>query len=275
MKKLLKAASLCAAALLMVGCFASCTAEEEPGSNAGNSNTGSEPAAANYDLVSDGKLIMGTNAQFPPFEFYENQTIVGVDAEIMGEIAKRLGLELEIKDMEFDSLPASIKAKEIDVIGAGYTADPDREENMDFTDSYYTANQTIIVRADSTAASADDLKGKIIGGQSGTTGLITCAVELTDEANIKAYTNGALAVEDLLNGKLDAVIIDNNPANEYKNIHNIRGEKIKLLENQFDEEHYVFGVQKGNKALADAINSTLAEMKEDGSFQTIIDKYIK
>ncbi len=268
-KNLWKAVALSTAALLMVGSLAACSTDEGASSGA---DSKTDDVQSNYNLVSDGKLIMGTNAEFPPFEYYEGENIVGVDAEIMGEIAKRLGLELEIKNMEFDSLPASIKAKEIDVIGAGYTADPEREENMDFTDEYYTANQTIIVRADSTVASKDDLKGKIIGGQSGTTGLITCAADLTEEANIKPYNNGAMAVTDLLNGNLDAVIIDNNPAKEYKNIH---GDKVKLLENQFEEEHYVFGVQKGNTALREAINTTLAEMQEDGTFQQIIDKYIQ
>ena len=214
---------------------------------------------------------MGTNAEFPPFEFQEGGKVVGVDASIMEAVAEKLGLELEIKDMIFDSLPQALSGKTIDVIAAGYTISSDREASMDFTDTYYTAMQSIIVKSGSSITDKDGLKDKKIGVQSGTTGNI-CAKDLTDPANIIGYDNGSLAVEALLSGNVDAVIIDNNPAKEYKAQ---KGDKVTLIENLFDAEEYAMAVNKGNKSLQDAINTALKEMKADGTFQAIIDKYIK
>lgn len=258
MKRFLKVLAAGTAALLMTASLAAC-----------NNNAGSK-----LGVISEGKLLMGTNAYFPPFEFKENGEVVGVDVDIVKKIAEKLNLTFEVNgDIEFESLPESLKAKEIDLIAAGFTARADREEAMDFSDSYYTALQTIIVRSDSAIASKDDIKDKNlkIGGQTGTTGLSE-AEALTSPGNVKGYNNGAMAVEDLINGNLDAVIIDNNPAKEYKAQHS---DKIKLLEKQFDEELYVIGVPKGNKALLDAVNKALKEMKEDGSLQKILDQYIK
>ncbi|HIZ20380.1 MAG TPA: basic amino acid ABC transporter substrate-binding protein [Firmicutes bacterium] len=256
MNKFIKGIALGAAASLMALSFAAC----------------SDSGAASLNLVSEGKLTMGTNAQFPPFEYYEGSEIVGVDAAIMEAIAEKLGLELEIKDMEFESLSAALSGGNIDVIAAGFTADPDREETMDFTDSYFTAKQTILVRADSDYQTKEDLEDKIIGGQTSTTGLTSCAPELTADENIKGYTNGALAVEDLLNGNLDAVIIDNNPANAYKDQH---GDELRLIEDQFPEEQYVLAVNKGNTALLEAVNGALKELQDDGKFDEIVAQYIK
>ncbi len=137
---------------------------------------------------------------------------------------------------------------------------------MDFTDSYYTARQTVLLRADSPYTSIEEMKGKglKIGAQTGTTGMISAAPELTEEANIVGYNNGSLAVEALLNGNVDAVIIDNNPANEYKDQH---GDAIKLLENQFEDEYYCIAVRKGNSALQEAINQALKELKDEGEFR--------
>lgn len=258
MKRLWKMLAMGTAAVLMVGSLAACSGGSD----------------SELGLISEGKLVMGTNAYFPPFEYKENGEVVGVDVDIVKKIAEKLDLEFEVNgDIEFDSLPESLKARQIDLIAAGFTARADREEAMDFSDSYYTALQTIIVRSDSEYNSIEDLKDKNlrIGGQTGTTGMSE-AEDLTSTENAKGYTNGALAVEDLLNGNLDAVIIDNNPAKEYKAQHE---DEIKLLENQFEEEHYVIGVPKGNKALLDAVNNALQEMKDDGSLQEILDQYIK
>lgn len=254
-KKLLKIVAVISVLSLMVLGLAACGSD----------------AKSEYSLISKGKLVMGTNAAFPPFEYEEGSEVVGVDASIMAVVAEELGVELEIKNMEFDSLPEALTGKQIDVIAAGYTVKPDREDKMDFTDSYYTAKQTIIVKADSTFTSKDNLTDKKIGVQSGTTGSF-CAEELTDASNVVGYTNGSLAVEALLSGSVDAVIIDNNPANEYKTQH---GDKVKLIEDQFDEEQYAIGVSKGNKALVDAINDVLAKMKDDGRLQEIFDQFIK
>jgi len=217
------------------------------------------------------KLVMGTNALFPPFEYLEGTAITGVDADLMAAIAKEMGIKLEISDMEFDSLPTALANGQIDAIAAGFTVKPDREETMDFSTPYYTAAQTIIVLKDSTVAVADDLKDKKIGVQSGTTGQFA-AEGLTATENIKGFGSGMLAVEALKNGQVDAVIIDNNPAKAY-------GEQnpdtIKLIEGQFPDEQYAIAVKKGNTVLLKKINDALAKLKSDGTFDAIISKYVK
>jgi len=216
-------------------------------------------------------LVMGTNSGFLPFEYLDGGAVVGVDAEIMAAIAKEMGIKLTISDMDFDSLPTALANEQIDVIAAGFSVNADREETMDFSTPYYTASQTIIVLKDSSIATADDLKDKIIGVQTGTTGSFDAA-DLTAEDNIKGFGNGMLAVEALKNGQVDAVIIDNNPAKAY-------GEQnpgtLTLIEGQFADEDYAFAVAKGNTVLLNKINDALAKIKADGTFDQIISKYIK
>ena len=217
------------------------------------------------------KLVMGTNAQFPPFEYTEGSTITGIDADLMAAIADELGVELVIEDMEFNSLPAALANGQIDIIAAGFTVNPDREETMDFTSTYYEARQTLIVLSDSGYTSIDDLTDKVIGGQDATTGLLYCATEYTADANIKAFANGMLAVEALLNGSVDGVIIDNNPAKVY-------GEKyagqITLIEDQFDPEDYAMAVKKGNTVLQTRVNEALAAIIADGRFDEICSNHL-
>ncbi len=243
-------------------CFAACGEDvaETPGTNVDTTS---------LNLKTDGVLVMGTNAQFPPFEYIEGGEVVGLDAEMMYEVADRLGLTLEIKDMAFDSLPESLSIGEIDCIAAGLTVNPDREEVMSFTDGYYLASQTVIVKSDSGYAAIADLTDKKIGCQSGTTGQ-WCAEDYTQD--VVPFDNGALAVEALLNGSVDAVIIDNNPANEYKAQ---QGDAITLLEGQFEDETYAVAVNKDNTALCEAINNAIVEMKADGTFDEIVAAYIK
>ena len=217
-------------------------------------------------------LVMGTNAQFPPFEYYEGTDITGIDADIMREIAKELGMELRIDDMEFANLPAALASDKINVIAAGFTVRPDREETMDFSKTYYEARQTLIVLKDSGYTGIEDLTDKVIGGQEATTGLLYCASEYTAEENLKAYPNGMLAVEALLNGSVDAVVIDDNPAKVYGDMH---GDKIVLIENQFDPEDYAFAVKKGNADLLKKINDALDKIKADGRFDEICSKHLK
>lgn len=229
-------------------------------------------SSSQYNLVKDGTLTVGTNAEFPPFEFLTNGEVDGVDAALVKAIAEKLDLKIDIQDMSFESLDSALTSGKIDMIAAGYTIRSDRMEKMDFADPYYTAEQTIIVRSDSGYTSKEDLKDKKIGGQTGTTGLFDSALQLTKEENTKGYSNGAVAVEDLLNGNLDAVIIDNNPAKAYKDQH---GDKLTLLTGQFDQEKYAYAVKKGNSDLQKAINDAMTELKADGTFDTIISQYIK
>lgn len=269
MRTFFKRFSLMATASILALSLSAC------GGNGGHSgSTASQDGASNsgdtadLNLVKDGTLIMGTNAEFPPFESKEGDGFVGIDVELMETIANRLGLEFQIVDMAFESLTESFGA--IDVIAAGFTVDPDREQTCDFTQPYFNASQTVIVTPDSPIATLEDLDGKKIGVQNGTTGY-DAAKEVTDEANITQYNNGSLAVEALVSGKIDAVIIDKNPANAYKDQH---GDKIKLVEGLFEEEEYALAVKKGNKALLDALNETLDEIKADGTFDAIVEKYI-
>lgn len=227
-----------------------------------------KPATGTKDPT---KLVMGTNAAFPPFEFVEGGAVVGVDAEIMAAVAKEMGVELVISDMEFDSLPTALANGQIDLIAAGFTVRPDREETMDFSTPYYTAAQTIIVSSESTIASADDLTDLMIGVQSGTTGYYV-ALDYTAEENIKGFANGMLAVEALKNGQVDAVIIDNNPAKAYGDEN---PDTLVLIEKQFADEQYAIAVAKGNDVLLKNVNDALAKIKADGTFDAIIAKYIK
>ena len=267
MKKYARLLAAMLAVVMMVFCFAACGA---PATEPTDTETPNEPAA-NLNLQTEGVLVKGTNAEFPPFEYEEGGAVVGLDAEMMQEAAKRIGVTLEIKNMAFDSLPEALNAKEIDCIAAGLTVSPDREEVMAFTDGYYTAMQTIIVKKDSDITAADGLTDKKIGCQSGTTGQWT-AEDYTDVANIVPFANGALAVEALINGQVDAVIIDNNPAKEYGTQY---GDQVTLIENQFEAETYAVAVAKDNTALCDAINNAINDMKADGTFDKIVEKYIK
>jgi ABC-type amino acid transport substrate-binding protein len=271
MKKAVKLLALCLTLAMLVCCLGACGSK--PDSSTPDSSDTSGDKTTTVKTVKDGKLVMGTNAYFPPFEMIENGEVVGVDAEMMAEVAKRLNLELEISDMEFESLPEALSTGSIDLIAAGFTVKPDREETMDFTDGYYTACQTIIVKADSTVQSVDDIKdkGMKIGAQAGTTGSFE-AEELTEAENILTYASGALAVEALLNGSIDLVIIDNNPAQQYAEE---KSGELRLIEKQFEDESYAVAVKKGNSELLKAVNDAIDAMKKDGTFQKIVDKYIK
>lgn len=233
--------------------------------------------AVSCSNTNNGTLVMGTNAAFPPFEFKDNtgagtNGVDGVDAAMMKAIAEELHMKLEIKDMEFDSLSNALENGQIDCIAAGFTVDPDREESMDFSKGYYEASQAVLVKKGTTIKSADELKGKIIGGQNGTTGLIDKADKLTSKDKIKGFSNGAVAVEALKNGQVDAVIIDVNPAKEYvKNNANT----IDIVENLFDKEEYAIAVKKGDKELLEKIDKALQKIKDSGKMDEIIAQYIK
>ena len=216
-------------------------------------------------------LVMGTNAQFPPFEYLEGGAVVGVDADLMAAIAKEMGVKLKISDMEFDSLPTALVNKQIDVIAAGFTVTPDREETMDFSTPYYVAEQTIIVLKDSIITSKENLKDKVIGVQSGTTGQFD-AENWTSDTNIKGFESGMLAVEALKNGQVDAVIIDDNAAQVYGDE---TPDTLVLIRGQFDAEEYAIAVPKGNDVLLKKINAALDKLKADGTFDDINSKYMK
>ena len=239
-------------------------------SEAASSEAASETETAELSTVEPGKLIMSTNAAFPPYEMTtDSGEFEGIDIETAQAIADKLGLELQIDDMDFDAALLAVQQGKADMVMAGVTVTDERQNVMDFTDSYATGIQSIIVKEDSDIASVDDLAGKKIGTQRGTTGYLYCSDDFGDE-NVVAYDNGLTAVQMLNNGQVDCVVIDNAPAKEFI----AANPGLKLLGTAYVEESYAIGVGKGNTELKDAINTALEELKADGTLQTIVDKYI-
>lgn len=232
---------------------------------------GSKAATAN-----EGKLTMATNAQFPPYEYYEGDAIVGIDAEIAAAIAEKLGLELVIEDMEFDSIIEAVKAGKADIGLAGMTVTPERMEAVNFTVSYATGVQVVIVSEDSPIASVDDLfvegNNYVIGVQRNTTGDIYCTGDIEENGlgTIDRYSKGADAVQALLTGKVDCVVIDNEPAKAFVS----ETEGLKILETEYITEDYAGAMSKDNTELYEKVNAALEELIADGTVQAIIDKYI-
>ena len=213
-------------------------------------------------------LVMATNAEFPPYEYYEGQEIVGIDAEIAAAIAEKLGYELKIEDMAFDSIIAAVSSGKADFGLAGMTVTEDRLASVNFSDTYATATQVVIITEDSTITGVADLDGKKIGVQLGTTGDIY-AGDIAD-ATIERYNKGFEAVQALTQGKIDAVIIDNEPAKVFV----AENEGTKILEEDFAVEEYAMAIAKENTELLEKVNVALAELTEDGTLQAIVDKYI-
>ena len=276
-----KALSLMTAAALVLslaacGSTASSAASSEAASSdaasseAASSEAASETETAELSTVEPGKLIMSTNAAFPPYEMTtDSGEFEGIDIETAQAIADKLGLELQIDDMDFDAALLAVQQGKSDMVMAGVTVTDERQNVMDFTDSYATGIQSIIVKEDSDIASVDDLAGKKIGTQRGTTGYLYCSDDFGEE-NVVAYDNGLTAVQMLNNGQVDCVVIDNAPAKEFI----AANPGLKLLDTAYVEESYAIGVGKGNTELKDAINTALEELKADGTLQAIVDKYI-
>ena len=224
--------------------------------------------------AADGVLTMGTNAEFPPYEYYENDQIIGIDAEIAAAIAEKLGLELVIEDMAFDSIIPAITSGKVDVGLAGMTVTEERLENVDFSTSYATGVQAVIVTEDSPITTVDDLfdvGGYTIGVQLNTTGDLYSTWDIEDEGlgSVDRYNRGADAVAALISGKVDCVIIDNQPALAFV----AANEGLKVLETEYAVEDYAIAMNKGSSLLA-AVNGALEELIADGTVQSIVDKYI-
>ena len=225
-------------------------------SDAASSEAASETETAELSTVEPGKLIMSTNAAFPPYEMTtDSGEFEGIDIETAQAIADKLGLELQIDDMDFDAALLSVQQGKADIVMAGVTVTDERQNVMDFTDSYATGIQSIIVKEDSDIASVDDLAGKKIGTQRGTTGYLYCSDDFGDE-NVVAYDNGLTAVQMLNNGQVDCVVIDNAPAKEFI----AANPGLKLLDTAYVEESYAIGIGKGNTELKAAIDGVLSGM---------------
>lgn len=302
-----KIASLLAAVMLLTATLAGCgnsgsnssaaetstsstvsetsASESESSSEAAGDETSSEASATEagdygeFTTIEEGKLIMSTNAQFPPYEMvadgegFNGTGFEGIDVEIASAIADKLGLELQIDDMEFDSALLAVQNNTADVMLAGLSYSEERDEVVDFTDSYATGVQVVIVKEGSDVT-MDNLGEKMIGTQRGTTGYIYASDTPENggygEDHVLAYDNGATAVQALMNGQIDAVIIDEAPAKEFV----AANEGLTILPGNWVEEQYCAAVDEGNTALQNAINTALNELMDDGTVDEIIAKYI-
>ena len=273
-RSFMAAAGLTVAALALTACggsssTASSAAASSVASSAAASSEAASAAATELTTVEAGKLTMATNAAFPPYEMTTDAgEFEGIDIETAQAIADKLGLELQIDDMDFDAALLSVQQGKADIVMAGVTVTDERKAVMDFSDSYATGIQSIIVPEGSDIASPDDLAGKKIGTQRGTTGYIYCSDDFGDE-NVVAYDDGLTAVQALNNGQVDAVVIDNAPAQEFI----AANPGLVILDTSYAEEDYAIGMAKGS-SLEDAVNAALKELKADGTLQSIVDKYI-
>lgn len=278
MKKISRRSFLLAAgAAAAAGVLSACGADSSSAAGSGSvsSAAAGSAAAAGFTTVEEGKLIMSTNASFPPYEMVtDDGGFEGIDVEIATAIAAKLGLELEIADMDFTAAVNAPAQGKADLCMAGLTVNEERKKSLDFTDSYANGVQVVIVPEGSDIASIDDLEGKLIGTQEGTTGYNYCSASPEDggygEDAVIAYTNGATAVQALLTGKVDCVVIDQAPAQEYVKAN----PGLTILESEFTNEDYAIAVAKGNSALLEALNTALNELIDDGTVQAIVDSYI-
>ena len=221
------------------------------------------------------KLTMATNAEFPPYEFYEGDKVVGIDAEVAGLIAAELGMELEIVDTDFDSIIPGVVGGKYDMGMAGMTVTEDRLASVNFTTSYATGIQSIIVPEDSVITCTDDLFGDgnyKIGVQTATTGDLYATWDIEDEGlgTVERFNKGADAVAALNAGKLDCVLIDNEPAKAFV----AANEGLKVLDTEYAVEEYAICYSKNNEELGGKIDAALQKLIADGKVQEVIDKYI-
>lgn len=277
-----KFAMLLAALLLMSTLFAACgdskgtgSGASQPGGAASSSEAAGEESAQSADTGDgDNTLVMATNAFFEPYEYYEGDEIVGIDAEVGKAIADKLGMDFEISDVDFDAIIPNVQSGKASMGMAGMTVTPDREKNVSFTRSYAKGIQVVIVPEDSEIASIDDMAGKMIGVQQGTTGDIYCSDTVENggfgEENVTRYNKGSDAVMALLSGKVDCVVIDNEPAKSFV----AANEGLKILETAYTEEEYAICIAKDNEELLEKVDTALGELIDDGTVQKIIDKYI-
>lgn len=222
------------------------------------------------------KLVMATNAEFPPYEYFEGEEIIGIDAEIADAVAKKIGRELQIEHIDFDSIVPGVQQGKYDIGMAGMTVNEERQEQVNFTQTYATGVQVVIVRQDSDITSVDDLFAEganhNVGVQRATTGDLFCSDDIESEGfgTVERFNKGADAVMALTSGKVDCVVIDNEPAKVFVQ----NNPELKILDTEYASEDYAIAISKDNQELFDAVNNALQELIADGTVKTIIDKYI-
>ncbi len=271
MKKKLMSVFMSAAmsALVLAGCGSATGAATSDDSTQAGAEANAEAGA---DAAKE-TLTVGTNAAFPPFEFVgDDGQPDGFDMALIKAIGEKIGMDVQIQDMEFDSLVSSIGGK-IDVAIAGMTVTEERQKTVDFSDSYYEAVQAVIVPKGSAIATAADLEGKKIGVQLGTTGEFIA--DEIEGAEVAAYNKAVDAVNDLNNGRVDCVIVDKNPAEVFGTQFSDKVDVLAGTDFDFEPEFYAIALPKGNAELADKINNALKELKEDGTYDSLVKKYIE
>ena len=218
----------------------------------------------------DNTLVMATNATFPPYEYMEGDQYQGIDIEIAQAIAEELGMTLEIQDVEFGSIVGGVQSGKFDIGMAGLTVTDERKQSVNFSNTYATAKQVVIVTEGSSIASVDDLSEKTrIGVQQDTTGDIYTTDDYGEDA-ITRYNRGADAVQALVAGKVDCVVIDSEPAKAFVEAN----DGLKILDTEYVEEEYAICVAKDNDELLNQINDALDKLKSNGTIDEIVAKYI-
>ena len=263
-------------ASLMVFAFVACGGTGKDNNGASDASNASN-ASDTSDTTEKETLVMATNATFPPYEFKEGDSFAGIDVEIAGKIAEKLGMTLEIKDVEFGSIVGGVQTGKFDIGMAGMTVTDERLKSVNFSDSYATGIQVVIVKSDSAIKSLDDLKGDgsmKFGVQQDTTGDIYASDTVENggygKDNVVRYKTGADAVQALKTGKVDAVIIDNEPAKNFVKAN----EGLSILNGDWVKENYAIAIAKDNTELLEKVNGALKELIADGTVKAIIDKYI-
>jgi ABC-type amino acid transport substrate-binding protein len=270
MKKITKVLSLATALALFVGCGAKDDTKAPEGSQETNPSVETAENTGNSDLVSDGVIDIGTSADFPPYEFYDGEEIVGIDPDIAKEIGDKLGLEVKFHDMDFSAIVASVESGKLDAGMAGLTVTDERKKQVNFSDTYATSVQKVLVKKDSDIKAIEDLEGKKIGTQLGTTGDIYAQDDFGEE-NVQSFTKYADAVLALQNGKIDAILLDEQTANKF----NDANDDLNILETFYAEEEYAIAITKDNEKLLEEVNNLIKELKDSGKLDEIIGNYIK
>ena len=261
--------------------LAACGGGNASTSGSTSSSAGSDAASsgeAGFTTAVDGVLSMATEATFPPYEYYDGDAIVGIDVEIAQAIADKLGLELQVTDIAFDSIIPGVQSGKYDLGLAGMTVTDERLEQVNFSDSYATGVQVVIVKEGGKVTSVDDLfadgASNVIGTQTGTTGFLYATWDIQDAGlgEVKSFAKTTDAVEALKNGQVDCVILDNEPAKALVAAN--EGAGLSILDTEYAVEDYAAAISKDNTALLEAINGALKELIADGTVQSILDKYI-
>ena len=233
------------------------------------SGGGDTPAGSGSSAGGVKTLSMATNAAFPPYEYMEGNEYVGIDIEIAQAIADSIGAELVINDVEFGSIVGGVQSGKYDMGIAGMTVTEERLQSVNFSDTYSTGVQVIIVKEGSAIASVEDLADAKIGVQMDTTGDIYCC-DAYGEDHVTEFKTGADAVQALITDKVDCVVIDNEPAKSFV----AANEGLTILETAYTVEDYAICVAKDNEDLLNTINAALKDLKDSGKLSEIISKYI-